>query len=59
MIRCAGKMEVRKLKNKHTVQIDTEKCIGCGLCQKRLLLSVGFELSGSGFCRIEISVIVS
>ena len=22
------------MKNKHTVQIDTEKCIGCGLCQK-------------------------
>ena len=34
MIRCAGKTEVRELKNKHTVQIDTEKCIGCGLCQK-------------------------
>lgn len=27
-------MEENRLKNKHTIEINSEKCIGCGLCRK-------------------------
>lgn len=32
MMLCAGKMGGRALKSKNTIQVDSEKCIGCRLC---------------------------